>query len=50
MRAYGGQKRTSEPSMRDWLFMLGPPALFLYFVVNPDQFHAFANWVAHMIW
>ena len=36
--------------MRDWLFLLGPSALLLYFMFNPDQFHAFANWVGQLIW
>ena len=27
--------------MRDWLFLLAPPALIIYFVAFPDQFHAF---------
>jgi hypothetical protein len=35
--------------MRDWLLLLAPIALVLYFLVNPDQFGAFMDWAARLI-
>jgi len=35
--------------MRDWLFLLAPPALILYFVTFPDQFHSFMIWARTMM-
>ena len=34
--------------MRDWLLMLAPLALVLYFVIYPDQFSAFMSWAAQL--
>ena len=34
--------------MRDWLFLLAPPALIFYFIA-PDQFYAFVFWARHLI-
>ena len=27
--------------MRDWLFLLAPPALIFYFIAYPDKFYEF---------
>jgi hypothetical protein len=35
--------------MRDWLFLLAPPALIFYFIAFPDQFYAFVFW-ARLDW
>jgi len=35
--------------MRDWLLLLGPVALIVYFLVFPDQFSAFVYWASHLI-
>ena len=32
--------------MRDWLFMMIPIGLVVYFLVNPHQFEAIANWMS----
>ena len=31
--------------MRNWLFLLAPPALIFYFVAFPGQFDAFVFWM-----
>jgi hypothetical protein len=41
--------RLQEPPMRDWLFLLAPPALIFYFVAFPDQFHTFVMWARNML-
>jgi hypothetical protein len=38
-----------EPPMRDWLFLLAPPALIFYFIVFPDRFYAFVSWARTLI-
>ena len=35
---------SQEPPMREWLFLLGPPALIFYFIAYPTQFYAFVAW------
>jgi len=35
--------------MRDWLMILSPLALTLYFVVNPDQFAGVMDWLSRML-
>lgn len=35
--------------MRDWLLLLAPIALILYFLVYPDQFSAFMAWAQSLI-
>ena len=38
-----------ERSMRDWLLMLAPVGLVLYFVLFPNQFGAFMGWATHLL-
>jgi hypothetical protein len=38
-----------EEPMRDWLLLLAPVVLVLYFLVYPDQFSAFMSWASHRI-
>jgi hypothetical protein len=33
--------------MREWLLVLVPIALVIYFLVYPDRFHAITNWLTH---
>ena len=40
---------SQEPPMRDWLFLLAPPALIFYFVIYPHQFNAFVIWAKNLI-
>ena len=35
--------------MRDWLFMLAPIGIVVYFLVYPGQFHAFIVWATGFI-
>jgi hypothetical protein len=35
--------------MRDWLMVLSPLALTFYFMINPEQFAAFTDWVGNVI-
>jgi hypothetical protein len=35
--------------MRDWLLLLAPIALVIYFLAYPDQFSAFMAWAAQRI-
>ena len=35
--------------MRDWLFLLAPPALIFYFVAFPSQFDAFVFWMKNIM-
>jgi hypothetical protein len=35
--------------MRDWLFLLAPPALIFYFIANPDKFYEFVFWAKRLI-
>ena len=35
--------------MRDWLLLLTPLVLVIYFLANPDQFNAFISWASHRI-
>jgi hypothetical protein len=38
-----------EEPMRDWLLLLAPIALIVYFLAYPDQFSAFVSWASHLI-
>ncbi|HET7805415.1 MAG TPA: hypothetical protein VFL53_14320 [Pseudolabrys sp.] len=40
---------TQEPPMRDWLFLLAPPALIFYFIAYPDKFYEFVFWAKKLI-
>jgi hypothetical protein len=40
---------TQEPPMRDWLFLLAPPALIFYFIAYPDKFYEFVFWAKRLI-
>lgn len=35
--------------MRDWLFLLAPPALIFYFIAYPDKFIEFVFWAKRLI-
>jgi hypothetical protein len=35
--------------MRDWLFLLAPPALIFYFIANPNSFYAFVGWAKTLV-
>ena len=35
--------------MRDWLLLLGPIALIVYFLAYPDQFSAFVSWASRLV-
>ncbi len=35
--------------MRDWLLLLAPIALVIYFLVYPDRFSAFMAWASHLV-
>ena len=35
--------------MRDWLLLLAPIALVIYFLAYPDQLSAFVSWASHRI-
>jgi hypothetical protein len=35
--------------MRDWMFMLAPVVLIMYFVVYPDQFYSFVGWAGQFL-
>jgi len=38
-----------EPPMRDWLFLLAPPALIFYFIAFPEGFYALVGWARMLI-
>jgi hypothetical protein len=40
---------SQEPPMREWLFLLAPPALIFYFIAYPAQFYAFVAWARVMM-
>jgi hypothetical protein len=40
---------TQEPPMRDWLFLLAPPALIFYFIAYPDKFYEFVFWAKRLM-
>ena len=40
---------TQGPPMRDWLFLLAPPALIFYFIAYPDKFYEFVFWAKRLI-
>lgn len=40
---------SQEPPMRDWLFLLAPPALIFYFIAYPDKFYEFVFWAKRLI-
>jgi hypothetical protein len=52
-----GTKQTSnaavsanwEGTMREWLFVLAPVALVIYFVMYPAQFHGLVGWIMSMV-
>ena len=35
--------------MRDWLLLLAPIVLVIYFLTYPDQFSAFMNWASRLV-
>ena len=35
--------------MRDFMFMLAPVVLVIYFLLYPDQFNAFLTWAYHYL-
>ena len=35
--------------MRDWLLLLTPIGLIIYFLIYPDQFSAMVYWASHRI-
>jgi hypothetical protein len=35
--------------MRDWLLLLAPVIVVVYFLVFPGQFDAFMSWAQHLI-
>ena len=34
--------------MRDWLLLLTPIGLIIYFLIYPDHFTAFITWAQHI--
>jgi hypothetical protein len=36
--------------MQEWLLILSPLALTLYFAVNQDQFARLLGWVTQVLW
>jgi hypothetical protein len=40
---------TQGPPMRDWLFLLAPPALIFYFIAYPNKFYEFVFWAKRLI-
>ncbi len=36
--------------MRDWLFVLFPLAVVVYFVLNPSQFWEILAWLVGLMW
>jgi len=47
LKVFGSDNRApllQEPPMRDWLFLLTPPAMIFYFIAFPDRFGAFVAW------
>jgi hypothetical protein len=35
--------------MREWMYVLTPVSLIVYFVVFPERFHAFIVWFGHVV-
>ena len=35
--------------MRDWLLLLAPVVLVIYFLAYPDQFSAFMSWASRLV-
>ena len=35
--------------MRDWLLLLAPIVLVIYFLANPGQFSAFMSWASRLV-
>jgi hypothetical protein len=35
-----------EIAMRDWLMIIVPIGVGLYFILNPSQFTAFVDWIS----
>ncbi len=35
--------------MRDWLLLLAPIVLVIYFLAYPDQFSALMSWASHLV-
>jgi hypothetical protein len=35
--------------MRDWLFLLAPPALIFFFIAFPEAFYALVSWARMVI-
>jgi len=38
-----------EPPMRDWLFLLAPPAVIFYFIAFPDRFYSLVTWARTLL-
>lgn len=48
-RVAGLNMSAREMPMRDFIFMLAPVALIIYFVVYPDQFNALLGWAGQYV-
>jgi hypothetical protein len=35
--------------MRDWLFLLAPPAVIFYFIAFPDRFYSLVTWARTLL-
>jgi hypothetical protein len=35
--------------MRDWILILTPIAIAIYFFINPDQFKTFMDWFGNLL-
>jgi hypothetical protein len=35
--------------MRDWLLILAPIAITIYFLLNPDQFKILMDWLGNLV-
>lgn len=35
--------------MREWMFVVAPVALVVYFLVYPDQFYGVMDWAARLV-
>ena len=42
-------RRSLERLMRDWILLLAPVALIVYFLAYPDQFSVFMSWASRYI-
>jgi hypothetical protein len=48
-RVAHNRQRWQEEPMRDWLLLLAPIVLVIYFLAYPDQFSAFVYWASHRL-